>query len=87
LDVIDFGCMGVGDPACDLVMAWTYFEGEERLLFQNALSFDVDTWKRAKGWALWKALLSIRSQQEGQNLPGMNPQKTLHRILSEHAPS
>lgn len=87
LAVIDFGCMGVGDPACDLVMAWTYFEGEERLLFQNALSFDVDTWKRAKGWALWKALLSIRSQQEGQNLPGMNPQKTLHRILSEHAPS
>ena len=28
--VIDFGCAAVGDPACDLVVAWTFFDSAER---------------------------------------------------------
>jgi aminoglycoside phosphotransferase (APT) family kinase protein len=28
--VIDFGCSAVGDPACDLAIAWTFFFGESR---------------------------------------------------------
>ncbi|HEY1179390.1 MAG TPA: aminoglycoside phosphotransferase family protein [Phytomonospora sp.] len=55
--VIDFGTCGVGDPACDLVMAWTHFEGEERAVFRDAAGLDDDTWRRARGWALWKALI------------------------------
>ena len=31
--VIDFGTSGVGDPACDLVPAWTMFEGGARSAF------------------------------------------------------
>ena len=31
--VIDFGCSGVGDPACDLTIAWTLFSGESREAF------------------------------------------------------
>ncbi|MFD6624406.1 aminoglycoside phosphotransferase family protein [Streptomyces diastaticus] len=57
--VIDFGTCGVGDPACDLVMAWTYFEGEERQTFREAVDLSDDTWRRARGWALWKALATM----------------------------
>jgi len=55
--VIDFGTSGVGDPACDLVIAWTYFEGDERQLLRDEVVLDDDTWRRARGWALWKALI------------------------------
>jgi aminoglycoside phosphotransferase (APT) family kinase protein len=55
--VIDFGCCAVGDPACDLVMAWTFFDDEGRRHFRGELGLDDATWARGRGWALWKALL------------------------------
>ncbi len=55
--VIDFGCCAVGDPACDLVIRWTLLEGDEQRVFRDHMDVDDDTWSRACGWALWKALL------------------------------
>jgi aminoglycoside phosphotransferase (APT) family kinase protein len=54
--VLDFGCSAVGDPACDLAIAWTFFAGESRRAFRDALALDEGTWARGRGWALWKAL-------------------------------
>jgi aminoglycoside phosphotransferase (APT) family kinase protein len=65
--VIDFGCFGVGDPACDLSVAWTFFEGESRAAFRTALRVDGATWARGRGWALWKALIKLAK------LSGVNP--------------
>jgi aminoglycoside phosphotransferase (APT) family kinase protein len=59
--VIDFGTCGVGDPACDLVLAWTFLEGPAREAFRAAVAQDDATWARARGWALWKALLGTVS--------------------------
>ena len=59
--VIDFGCCGVGDPACDLVLAWTLFTGESRAVFRAGLPADARLWARARGWTLWKALLQLRA--------------------------
>ncbi|TCC50745.1 aminoglycoside phosphotransferase family protein [Kribbella capetownensis] len=56
--VIDFGTSGVGDPACDLVIAYTFFSGESRAAFREAVGQDAGTWARARGWALWKALIT-----------------------------
>jgi aminoglycoside phosphotransferase (APT) family kinase protein len=56
--VIDFGSSGVGDPACDLVIAWTLLSGESRQVFRGSLPFDAGTWARGRGWALWKALIT-----------------------------
>ena len=64
--VIDFGSLGVGDPACDLVIAWTFFESRSRNIFRAALLMDNETWARARGWALWKALI-VYAQLEGTN--------------------
>ena len=57
--VIDFGCSAVGDPACDLTMAWTFFHGGSRDAFRSRLALDDATWARARGWALWKALITL----------------------------
>jgi len=58
--VIDFGSCGVGDPACDLVMAWNFFDGESRQVFLRETGADVGMVARAKGWALWKALITLQ---------------------------
>ncbi len=50
--VIDFGCMGIGDPACDLQPAWTVFDARAREAFRAAVDLDDATWARGKGWAL-----------------------------------
>ena len=55
--VIDFGQLGIGDPACDLAIAWTFFKGESREAFRKALNLDPATWERGRGWTLWKALI------------------------------
>jgi aminoglycoside phosphotransferase (APT) family kinase protein len=57
--VIDFGCSAVGDPACDLTIAWTFFSGDSRAAFRDGLPLDDGTWARGRGWALWKALITL----------------------------
>ena len=54
--LIDFGILGTGDPACDYAMAWTYFDQATRPYFLKDLS--VDMIDRARGWAVWKALIT-----------------------------
>ncbi|SEN87719.1 aminoglycoside phosphotransferase family protein [Paenibacillus sp. OK076] len=63
--VIDFGTMGVGDPSSDLVMAWNFFDDVSRNIFLNCMNVDQDTVDRARGWALWKALISYDWNEQG----------------------
>lgn len=57
--VIDFGCMGAGDPACDLLGAWQLFDVADRQRFRGAGDVDDATWARGRGWALSVALIYI----------------------------
>ena len=57
--VLDFGCCAVGDPACDLAIAWTLFHGESRRAFRERLAAEERAWLRGRGWALWKALITL----------------------------
>ncbi|MGW0531221.1 aminoglycoside phosphotransferase family protein [Streptomyces sp. NPDC003032] len=50
--VIDFGELGIGDPACDLTIAFTLMTAESRATFRAALGVDDATWTRGRGWAL-----------------------------------
>ena len=65
--VIDFGTCAVGDPACDLVIAWGFLEGEEREIFADAAGLPADTWARARGWAMWKALTTATNPDDPQH--------------------
>jgi len=58
--VIDFGTCGVGDPACDLVLAWTHLNDDALDTFRRVLDLDGDMWRRGQAWALWKALRTLR---------------------------
>jgi len=61
--VIDFGAVGVGDPAMDLVAAWSVFGRAGRAAFRRALhgvpGVDAGTWARARGYALHQAALIV----------------------------
>ncbi len=76
--VIDFGTCGVGDPACDLVLAWTMLSADSRATFRRVLGHDEDTWARARGWALWKALLTLTEAADDSER-----EKSSLRILDE----
>ncbi|MFG1956101.1 aminoglycoside phosphotransferase family protein [Nonomuraea sp. NPDC049028] len=59
--VIDFGELGIGDPACDLTIAFTLMSAESRAAFRAALGVDDDTWTRGRGWALATGLNAYTS--------------------------
>ncbi|BDI23227.1 aminoglycoside phosphotransferase family protein [Herbiconiux sp. L3-i23] len=61
--VIDFGTSGVGDPACDLVIAWNEFDASSRMAFLDRVADDAAMVDRARGWALWKALITLDSPE------------------------
>ena len=70
--IIDFGGMSIGDPACDLVMYWNFFNEESKEIFKNNIDLDKNTWNRAKGWALWKACFEVcSSDRVSESLTGM----------------
>jgi aminoglycoside phosphotransferase (APT) family kinase protein len=54
--IIDWATMGVGDPACDVMVAWKLHSAEARDAFRAALPTDDATWERARGWALSQAI-------------------------------
>lgn len=57
--VIDFGSLGIGDPACDLMVAWTNCSDDARATFRRELEHDEATWLRARGWALSWAVIAL----------------------------
>jgi aminoglycoside phosphotransferase (APT) family kinase protein len=91
--VIDFGCAAVGDLACDLVMAWTFFPDRAAAVFRDGLPADKATWARARGWALWKALMTLGGRHDGDG--GLaaarqfgwrySPREVISRVLADHA--
>lgn len=92
--VIDFGCCAVGDPACDLTMAWTMFEGSSRSRFMQAIPVDAGTWDRARGWARWKAVIALpelpedhprnNGSQFGWRWPAV---EVIHQIITDKSGS
>ena len=57
--VIDWGAMGVGDPACDVMVAWKLHSTAARDAFREALPTDDATWERARGWAVSQAVAAL----------------------------
>lgn len=57
--VIDFGCLGVGDPATDVMVVWKLLSPETRNDFRAALAIDDATWARSRGWAVSQAVTAL----------------------------
>jgi len=82
--VIDFGTCGVGDPACDLAIAWTLLTAEGRQAFRERLAVGPAEWARGRGWALWKTLVAY-AYALGDEKQATSARHVLSEILSEYA--
>ncbi|MEU7034874.1 aminoglycoside phosphotransferase family protein [Streptomyces sp. NPDC046237] len=80
--VIDFGAVGTGDPACDMMAAWTLLTPDTRPLFREAARVDDATWARGRGWALGWGLVTEHYYR------GRNPvlAAVAHRAWTEALP-
>lgn len=85
--VIDFGNLGVGDFACDLAIAWTFLSDDCRTVFDTALSLDAADWARGRGWALWKALISLTRNVDGPAIDADEAQLVFERVLIDRGAS
>ncbi|MFI1888560.1 aminoglycoside phosphotransferase family protein [Streptomyces jumonjinensis] len=62
--VIDFGCLAVGDPACDLAVAWALLTAGARPVLRDALAVDAAMWARGRGWALSTGVVHVAAYLE-----------------------
>jgi aminoglycoside phosphotransferase (APT) family kinase protein len=81
--VIDFGSITIGDPACDLVIAWTFLHGKSRQIFKKLVDCDADTWARAAGWALWKAMITLVAMEDRTTLQARKQLHIINDVLQE----
>lgn len=58
--VIDFGDLGLSDPACDLLGAWSVLTAESRAVLRAEMTIDEPTWARGRGWAMSIAMVALR---------------------------
>ncbi|MGI8881493.1 MAG: aminoglycoside phosphotransferase family protein [Jatrophihabitans sp.] len=85
--VIDFGTCGVGDPACDVVIAWTLLSGESRAAFRETLPADSGMWARGRGWALWKALIMFAGALDNDPESAAVNAYVVGEVLADHLQS
>jgi aminoglycoside phosphotransferase (APT) family kinase protein len=56
--VLDWGSACAGDPACDLMIAWSLLSSV-RDEFRVTVAVDEATWERGRGWALSQAVIAL----------------------------
>jgi aminoglycoside phosphotransferase (APT) family kinase protein len=83
--VIDFGCVGVGDPACDVTAAWLYLPTETRDTFRNELEVDDATWARGRGWALSLGLGALAYYERSNPVLAGIARRAIDAVLADHA--
>jgi aminoglycoside phosphotransferase (APT) family kinase protein len=82
--VIDFGTCGVGDPACDTTIAWTFLSGHSSRVFKERLPVDPPTWTRGRGWAIWKAMKVLVGALEDDPQDAAFTTRVISKIIADH---
>lgn len=82
--VIGFGGLGVGDPACDLIIAWDLFSAQTRNAFRAALPVDDATWARGRGWALSIGLIALPYYQRTNPVFAAAAYHMIAEVLGDH---
>ncbi|MFI1979551.1 aminoglycoside phosphotransferase family protein [Streptomyces wedmorensis] len=83
--VIDFGGLGVGDPACDMMPAWSLLTADTRHLFREASGADDATWARGRGWALAWGLVTENYYRVTNPVLAEVARRTRTAALAEYA--
>jgi aminoglycoside phosphotransferase (APT) family kinase protein len=82
--VLDFGNVGIGDPAVDVIPAWSVFSNDGRDAFRDALDVDDATWTRGRGFALHQALLIIPYYPETNPALATMATRTVEAVLADY---
>jgi len=82
--VIDFGTCGVGDPACDTTIAWTFLSDDSSRVFKERLPVDRATWTRGRGWAIWKAMKVLVAALDDDPQDAAFTTGVIGKILADH---
>ena len=77
--------MGIGDPAVDVIAAWSVFGEDGRDDFRRALDVDDATWLRGRGLALHQALLIVPYYRDTNPAFADMATRTIDRVLADHA--
>ena len=80
--IIDFCGVAVGDPACDLVIAWTYLSGKAREIFIAEMNLDQATWLRARAWALWKATFELCQIKDKNSAKALLQKRIIDEVIN-----
>ncbi len=81
--ILDFSSVGIGDPACDMIPAWSIFSAKTRDIFRAHLSVDDATWMRGRGWALSIAVIALPYYQDTNPVLVAIAHRMLKEILGE----
>lgn len=83
--ILDFGSAGVGDPAADVIAAWSVFGPLGRAPYRSALNVDDATWRRARGFALHQAAIAIPYYVKTNPGFAALAQRTIEQVVREFA--
>lgn len=79
--VIDFGMVGIGDPACDLIIAWNLLPATVREAFRQQLDVDDATWQRGQAWALSNALIALPYYKDTNPVLANNARHVIKEVI------
>ncbi|MER7395121.1 aminoglycoside phosphotransferase family protein [Streptomyces sp. NPDC000151] len=83
--VIDFGCLGLGDAAVDLIAAWYLLAADARAVFRTAVAADDAAWARGRGWALSVALAELSYYRVTNPVMAAIARQVIGEVLDDHA--
>jgi aminoglycoside phosphotransferase (APT) family kinase protein len=83
--VLDFGNVGVGDPALDALPAWSVLGELGREHYRRTLDVDDATWVRGRGFALHQALLIVPYYRDINPTFATMAERTIAQVLVDHA--
>ena len=67
------------------MIAWTFLTGAARDRFRIDCGVDGATWSRGRGWALWKALITLVGHLEDGSPNAALPRRDIEQVLADHA--
>jgi rhamnogalacturonyl hydrolase YesR len=59
------------------------FSSDSRKAFRSAVAQDSDTWARACGWALWKALITLADDIDTNETRGAVNRRVITEVLAD----
>lgn len=81
--VLDFGLMGVGDPAVDLIVNWSLLTKTSRERFRYIMEADDDTWYRGRSWAFSTALIAFSYYRRSNSFMTEMSKRVISEVLSD----